>query len=41
MTKNIEKYVQNYMRKHNPNFVNMLRGNKEVVNNLLKFYGGN
>ncbi len=36
-----EKYVQNYMRKHNPNFVNMLRGNKEVVNNLLKFYGGN
>ena len=28
------------MRKHNPNFVNMLRGDKEVENQLLKFYGG-
>lgn len=34
------KYAQNYVRRHNPNFVEMLRGNKEVINNLLKFYGG-
>jgi len=35
------KYMQQYMRKHQPNFQRMLRNGKKIENRLLKFYGGN
>lgn len=35
-----DKYAQKYNSNHRPDFVKIIRGNKDIENKILKFYGG-